>query len=139
MVQWDGAVVHRSATTARHPQDFVRAKNDRQLADLVRPKTPDVFSGPLTTTLAANAGPGSFSLVLTSTVGMQLYDRISIILDSGDRFIAIITDILDLQNITILMPLPRGGLQGAIVVNMGTAVSNDPYVDGNYWDFGYNL
>lgn len=137
--RWDGAVVHRTDTNPRHPQDFVRAKADRQLASVVRPRTPDRFTGPLMTTLAANAAILATSLVLTSTVGMQIGDRIQVMLETDEVFDTVIADILDLQNITILFPLRRAALLGAIVVNMGPSTHEDTYVDTAYWDVGYSL
>ena len=37
--RWDGAWVHHSETEPRHPQDFVRAKNDPIALKIIRPAT----------------------------------------------------------------------------------------------------
>ena len=41
--EWNGAIVHRRSFEARHPQDFVRARADRQRVPDPRPRPPDVF------------------------------------------------------------------------------------------------
>jgi hypothetical protein len=137
--RWDGAIVHRNVTNPRHPQDFVRAKRDKQLADMVRPRTPDVFGGPLTTTLAAAADVLSTTLVLSSTVGMQEGDRIQVMLETGDVFDVIIYSILGLQNITIAPPLIRAAQYGARVVNLGSSLHPESYDSEGYFQAGYDL
>lgn len=42
--QWDGALVHPSFLDKRNPQDFLRAKPERQLP-YTRPEAPDTFLG----------------------------------------------------------------------------------------------
>jgi len=41
--EWNGAIVDRRSYDARHPQDFVRARVDKQRVPDPRPRPPDVF------------------------------------------------------------------------------------------------
>jgi hypothetical protein len=41
--EWNGAIVDRRSYEARHPQDFVRARVDRQRVPDPRPRPTDVF------------------------------------------------------------------------------------------------
>jgi hypothetical protein len=120
--KWDGAIVHQGETNPRHPQDFVRAKSDRQLADVVRPRSIDVFGGPLQTTLATAALIQATGLHLVSAVRMLVGDRIQVMLDSGEVFDTYITEILDTEHINVSPALKRAANLGASVVNL-TATS----------------
>jgi hypothetical protein len=41
--EWNGAIVDRRSYEARHPQDFVRARVDKQSVPDPRPRPADVF------------------------------------------------------------------------------------------------
>jgi hypothetical protein len=42
-VRWDGFLVCHDDWETRHPQDFVRARQDKISVDMTRPRPPDVF------------------------------------------------------------------------------------------------
>lgn len=44
--RWDGLIVCEKDWEPRHPQDFVRGRNDRQAVPNPRPEPPDVFLNP---------------------------------------------------------------------------------------------
>jgi hypothetical protein len=44
--RWDGLIVCHEDFEARHPQDFVRGRRDRQNVPDPRPEAADVFIGP---------------------------------------------------------------------------------------------
>lgn len=43
---WDGKFVHKDNWDPRHPQDFVRSKNDTQTVPIARPRQEDQFITP---------------------------------------------------------------------------------------------
>lgn len=121
--RWDGAMVHRSVTNPRQPQDLVRARPDRQIAMPVRPTAADIFIGPLCTEISAVSGIGATILTVVSSVRMLAGDRITIMLDNGNTFSTFITDTTDTVHITIAPALPFGVSVGNVVTNY-TAMSN---------------
>lgn len=50
--QWDGLIVDKDHWESRHPQDFVRAKRDRQAVHNPRPELTDKFVGTFTDPIA---------------------------------------------------------------------------------------
>lgn len=84
--QWDGNRVDRSYAEPRHPQDYVRARADRQAVEFARPRPPDVFIGPLTVTVSARSEAGDDLISLSSTQGLEEGDRVWFPLASGDTF-----------------------------------------------------
>lgn len=43
---WDGFFVRKDFWEARHPQDFVRGRKDKQRVPIARPEKADVFVNP---------------------------------------------------------------------------------------------
>ena len=43
-LRWDGLLVCEHDYETRHPQDFVRAKTDKIMVPVTRPRQPDVFT-----------------------------------------------------------------------------------------------
>ena len=41
--RWDGEIVSKEAWERRHPQEFVKARSDKQSAPISRPEQPDIF------------------------------------------------------------------------------------------------
>jgi len=41
--RWDGYIVCPTCYEPRHPQDFVRARQDKIIVPFTRPRPPDVF------------------------------------------------------------------------------------------------
>lgn len=42
--RWDGFIVCKEDFESRHPQDFVRAKQDKISVPFTRPRPPDIFT-----------------------------------------------------------------------------------------------
>lgn len=91
--EWDGTIVHVEDAEPRHPQDFVRAKADRQAARWpVRPEPVDRFVGPRQTLLSADVAAGSRSLPVESTAGFDVGDRVILYLENSDALITLVWD-----------------------------------------------
>lgn len=120
--RWDGALVHKSNWEPRHPQDFVRAKRDVELAKPTRPLPAAVFTGMLTTTLIAAAALGDATLSVTSSVRMLPGDRLGVTLSNGDVHWCSIVDVPDTESIVITPPMPGPSPVDAVVTNY-TAMS----------------
>jgi hypothetical protein len=115
--QWDGAITHNRNFETRHPQDLIRARRERPGVPNARPQPPDTFIGPLTTTVTAAAAAGSVSLSVESTVRMEVGDALTISLDTGDTFRALILTIDSAETLTLASPLPQATSEGKQVVD----------------------
>jgi hypothetical protein len=116
--RWDNAVVHYSQNENRHPQDFVRARVDRQLAKVTRPPVVDFFQGPLMSVVLANVKAGATAMVILDTVRMQAGDTFHTYLRSGDTFRGTIVSVIDSKHLTFSPPLPSAVDGGAKFVNI---------------------
>lgn len=126
MKRWDGARVDRRNWNPRQPQDLVKGREDRQIADIVRSRPVDQFVGPLTTTVTVAKAIGATTISVDSAVRMLVGDRITFTLDNGDTWQTSIVEILDTETFRIPAPgLPRAIEVGAHVVNY-TALA-EPY------------
>ena len=112
MKEWTGAVVDMREYEPRHPQDFVRAKRDDMAVPNARPRPLDIFGGPLDTLLAADHNAGATTIAVETSVRMAAADRVSIMLDNGDTFLATISSVPDASHVIIDRPLPWAASTG---------------------------
>lgn len=117
--EWDGTIVHRDDAEPRHPQDFVRAKRDRQAVRVARPPPPDVFRGPPETTVSTAGAAGDTGLEVASSVDFNVNDRFSVMLDNGEAHVGIVTSVADSTHIAFTgEPLAWSVAAGALVSNL---------------------
>lgn len=116
--EWTGRIIRNESWEVRQPQDFVRGVVDDQTVPEPRPRQIDQFLGPLQTTMAANAPAGATSLFLVSTVRMANGDRLDIILDSKDSFLATILNVVTSSQIILTAPLPYSVSAGNLVTDL---------------------
>lgn len=83
-VCWDGTIRHKSQYEARHPQEFVRAKNDPYPVDPLRPDTSGHVSVPFDLTVG-NTSVGV--LVGPATHLFRVVKNDQIILGIGDMIV----------------------------------------------------
>lgn len=107
-------------------QDFVRGVVDDQTVPMPRPRQTDVFIGPLTTTITANAAAGANTLSVSSSVRMQIGDTITLILSNGDSFRTNISNVPTPTSVRFNPVLPYAVARGAPLVDV-SAVS-PPYI-----------
>ena len=104
--EWDGSIVHRDDAEERHPQEYVRARADRQAVTPTRPEPPAIYKSPRETTVASATTAGSIALPLLRTNGFDIGDRIIVYLENGETHMTTISDgsqpILDDANRPIL-------------------------------------
>lgn len=116
--EWNGAVVHRDEFEERHPQEFVRGRVDRQVAEGVkRPEPVDVLVGPLRTTIAGDCAAGATTIPVASSVRMAIGDRVTIMLDNGEAFQGQVQNVPDAQSIVLLAGLPWPAASGNEVLD----------------------
>lgn len=120
--RWDGALTTKANWERRHPQEFVRAKQEKIIAHPVRPESLATVIGPLITRTIAPSTIGATSISVESSVRMLPADQISIMLDIGDTFRAEIVSIPDTETINFTPALPRAVEIGAVITNY-TAIS----------------
>jgi hypothetical protein len=113
--QWNKIVTHGKNFDTRHPQDFVKARADRQNVPNARPRQPDAFRGPLTTALAVAAIAGDQSITVESTARMEAGDHLVIMLDSGDPFRVIIQTITDATTLVLTANMPGPAAVGKVI------------------------
>jgi hypothetical protein len=75
---WDGFFVCEPCWEPRHPQDFVRSKQDKQRVAISRPDTSILF---YETTLNASESTGDTSINVVTMTGMVQYSSLLIQLD----------------------------------------------------------
>ena len=106
--EWTGLLVDGvDEYEDRHPQDFVRARTDRQNVKNPRPPPPDVYGGPLFTLVAATAAAGATSIEVASSAEFETGDLVAIFLDNGETTRVTLTSIPDTTHIAFTgNPLP---------------------------------
>lgn len=124
--EWTDRIVREQSWEPRQPQDFVQGLPDDQTVSDPRPRQLDQFQGPLGTTMAATASTGALFIFLTSTVRMEINDRLSIMLDNGDNWYTTIADILTDSMIQISSPLPYSVSSGNVVID--TSALSSPVI-----------
>jgi hypothetical protein len=115
--EWTGAIVHKDEYEARHPQDFVRARPERQVAPVTRPRQTDRFMGPLTTDVTEAAAIGEQSLTVRNTARFAAGDFVRVTLDNGDMWRVLIQEIPSTTRLIPISVLPRAVEVGATVIN----------------------
>jgi len=79
--EWNGLLVcYPECWEARHPQDFVRAKRDKQRVPIARP---DENISPITTALSSAASAGDKTIDVADYSNISKYTAIGIKLNSG--------------------------------------------------------
>jgi hypothetical protein len=121
--EWTGALVRQQSWEARHPQDFVKAKADKQAALPQRARQIDRFVGPLITTVATRAEPGEVVLVVETTDRFAPGDRVALLDDGGSTFFAIVQAIASSTQL-VFLPFAAAVPAGSQVTNY-TAVSEN--------------
>lgn len=86
--QWDGSITRRdhAINLTRHPQEFQKIVNEKQSVPDARPRTADVFIGPLSTTVDEAAAAGVRLLNLTASARFEAGDTIGIMLANMDHW-----------------------------------------------------
>lgn len=105
--EWNGTIVHREDAEQRHPQEYVRARADRQAARWpVRPEAPDRFIGSRQALTTAAASAGADLVALSSANGFDIGDRVILYLENGSAHITTVSngadEILDEAGLPIL-------------------------------------
>jgi len=129
--EWTGLQVDKSVWEIRQPQDFVRGVPDPQWVPVPRPLPPDVFDGPIATTLTANLNPGATSGAVQSINRFSNGDPIGIILDSGDVFRTTLTIAPTGSTLTWATPLPGPAASGNQVVDEVSYIPPTPYANNS--------
>jgi len=94
--EWTGLIVDRNGEyEERHPQDFVRARADRQNVRNPRPPPPDVYAGPPVATVTAAAAAGATSIAVDSSSGFVAADQVLVQLESGDTQLVTLSSVPD--------------------------------------------
>ena len=78
--EWTGALVCKKCWEPRHPQDFVKAKADKQAVPDPRPDTQTMLA---TTRVKVAGSEGDSTIDVNSISGISDNDSIGITLDSG--------------------------------------------------------
>lgn len=125
--EWDGTIVHKSEYFGRQPQDYVKGVRDVQRVAISRPRPVDTFGGPLTTYVTADAVAGAVVLEVASSVRMESGDQLAIMLDNGDRHLAIIQDVNDATHVQVTpaTKLPWAVSIGKAVIDMSAVTAAD--------------
>ncbi len=116
--EWNGAIVNKEDWETRQPQDFVRGVPDVQTVPNPRPvELIPNYVGPLTTQITATSAAGATMLTVDSTVRFSPGDTIAIMLDSTDRFMAVVDAIVNSTQLTIRTALPWSTSSGNNVID----------------------
>lgn len=107
--EWTQLIVGKDLWEARQPQDFVRGVADDQTVPRPRPIPPNVFVGPLNTTLTAPALIGDTFLFLAATNGFSAGGKVGVILDNGAYFNTTQVGDPDADGIHIANPIAGAG------------------------------
>lgn len=112
--EWTGAIVRDLSWEARHSQDFVRGRADRQTVVDARPDSEPEFTGPPDTALSVAASAGAASVTVETVAGFAANDRIRVMLDCGEAFLTSIGSIVG-QVFAISPSLPAPASAGNVV------------------------
>ncbi len=89
-IEWNGLLTClRGCWEERHPQDFVRAKEDRQAVPIARP---DISFEMATTTLSSSASKDDVSIEVASAANISKRDSIGVGLNDGSVFWTFVTE-----------------------------------------------
>lgn len=119
--EWNGAIVSKGDFEPRQPQDFVRGRPDRQAVPDPRPPESianATFVGtPTQATLTATANAGATALIVDSNTGFKAADTVAIMLDSLDRYLAVLASVTGTGGLTLTTPLPGSASAGNLVID----------------------
>lgn len=118
--EWDGLLVDQRVWEPRQPQDLVRGVKDNQNVSDARPLGPNVFVGPVETTLAQTSLVQSWAGVLASLFGFTSGDTLAIMLDNGSLFMTVAyADAFVADGVLFETALPYQASSGNVVYNYG--------------------
>lgn len=115
--QYDGLIVRDRLFDYRHPQETIRARRDDQSVKNPRPRSQDVFVGPLTTELTEGADAGDTLISVESSVRMFSTDMVTVTLTSGNIHRTTIFSIPDSTHLILSRAMPESAPIGAVLIN----------------------
>ena len=121
-MQWNNIIVRDQSWEPRQPQDFVQGVKDDQSVSNPRPRSINVFIGPLSTNLTAACPIGTQVLPVESSIRWQVGDVVNVMTELGSMAVGTIVDVPSTTSIQISPGLPWQAALNADVVNT-TAVS----------------
>jgi len=117
-IEWNGLLTClRGCWEERHPQDFVRAKEDRQAVPIARP---DISFEMATTTLSSSASKDDVSIEVASAANISKRDSIGIGLNDGSVFWTFVTEDPSGTTVTINNGLWQDADAGNTVILSGS-------------------
>jgi hypothetical protein len=126
--EWTGLIVDENLWEARQPQDFVRGVPDDQTVPDARPISPAVFSGPIYTTLTAQANIGDLFVSLDSVFGMSIGDPFGVMLNTGAFYNTYITNVTA-SGVWLYAPMPNTAASGNDVVDYRNGGESVPIIN----------
>lgn len=84
--EWTGLIVSERLWEARQPQDLVKAVKDVQSVPKARPLPPSAFVGPFYVQITSPVPVGETVLPLASLAGINIGDRVGVMLNDGGYF-----------------------------------------------------
>jgi hypothetical protein len=102
--EWTGLIVRDQSWEIRQPQDTVRGVMDEQSVDDPRPRSLDVFQGPLSTNLTAYCPLGTTVLPLVTSLRMQAGDILYVMNDLYTNSIVTITSVPNTTSVIVAAP-----------------------------------
>lgn len=115
--EWNGYIVGDLYWEARQPQDLVRGVPDYQAVPEARPLAPNTFVGPLYFETAQAIVTGQEIIYLEDTAGINIGDKVGLMMDSGIEFITTIQAILAGGEVSLLNPAPGPAASGNLLVD----------------------
>lgn len=111
----------------RNSQDLVQGVSDEQAAPEPRPRPPNLYLGPVVTTLNANVNAGATSATVASSTGMLVGDSVEIILANDDGARVVLTAVPNSATIVFAgSPLPYAAASGAVVTDITQVAEPSP-------------
>lgn len=103
---WYGTIRRDQSWEPRNAQEFVKGVRDDQVAPDARPRSPNVFIGPLGTNITINAVAGDITINVVANSGMNTNDVLYVMLDNGVNFVVNASSFPSATQITLANPLP---------------------------------
>lgn len=124
--EWNNFIVREQSWEPRQPQDFVRGTYDDQTVPEPRPRSVNVFIGPLGTALSANAANGATTIYVQSTIRMSAGDIIYVMMDNGIQWGGQINGLPNETTIDLATPLTWAASSGNPVIDQ--SAYSPPYI-----------
>lgn len=102
--QWNNLIVRDQSWEPRQPQDFVQGVADDQSVVDPRPRSLNVFIGPLTTVTTAEVAIGGTIVLLESALRMMTGDTLWIMMDNGTVMVTEIVDVISTTSVQVSPP-----------------------------------